>query len=342
MENIRSVDELKAHLDEMKAEFDGLKKAVRKPDDAAVRKAAAYSKAFWEHMHTGMPENALREGSDGAGGYLVPDEYEDQLVEGLKEHNILRSLAHTIPTTHDLRIPVVLSNTTAQWVNENGDYPDTELCFGQTVISAYKVATSVLVSDELLEDSGIDLEDYILKEMSAAIGDAEEEAFFRGNGSGKPTGLVSQVSVGAVSAEVGDICIDDVIDLIYSVRKPYREKSVLVMSDDAYFKLHKTKYANGRYIWNPNYDKDGYETFSGFRVYTTKNLDVIDSGNIPVLFGCFDYYWIGDRGKRVIKRLVERYADHGQVAYISSERVDAKLVHPEAIKGLKIKTPPNE
>ena len=100
MENIRSVDELKAHLDEMKAEFDGLKKAVRKPDDAAVRKAAAYSKAFWEHMHTGMPENALREGSDGAGGYLVPDEYEDQLVEGLKEHNILRSLAHTIPTTH--------------------------------------------------------------------------------------------------------------------------------------------------------------------------------------------------------------------------------------------------
>lgn len=66
----RSVDELKAHLDEMKAEFDGLKKAERKPDDAAVRKAAAYSKAFWEHMHTGMPENALREGSDGAG--MVP------------------------------------------------------------------------------------------------------------------------------------------------------------------------------------------------------------------------------------------------------------------------------
>ena len=90
-------------------------------------------------------------------------------------------------------------------------------------------------------------------------------------------------------------------------------------------------------ILRPNY----FEQLSHW-VYTTKNLDVIDSGNIPVLFGCFDYYWIGDRGKRVIKRLVERYADHGQVAYISSERVDAKLVHPEAIKGLKIKTPPNE
>jgi HK97 family phage major capsid protein len=144
MENVRSVDELKTHLDKMKAEFYGLKKAERELDDAAVRKAAAYSKAFWEHMHTGMPENALREGSDGAGGYLVPDEYEDKLVEGLKEHNILRSLAHTIPTTHDLRIPVVLSKGTAQWVNESGDYTDTEPCFGQTVISAHKVATSVL------------------------------------------------------------------------------------------------------------------------------------------------------------------------------------------------------
>lgn len=342
MNNVRTADELKSRLDKMKAEFDGLKKDHHPTDIASKEKATVYSRAFWEHMHTGMPENSLREGSDGAGGYLVPDEYEDKLVEGLKEHNILRSLAHTIPTTHDLRIPVVLSNTTAQWVNEGGDYTDTEPCFGQTVISAHKVAISILVSDEMLEDSGIDLEDYILREISSAIGDAEEEAFFRGDGSGKPTGLVSQVSVGTVSEEVGKICIDDVLNLIYSLRSTYRDKSVLIMSEEAFSELYKTKYANGRYIWNPNYDKDGFETFSGYRVYTTKNLDGIDSGNIPVLFGCFDYFWIGDRGKRVIKRLVERYADHGQVAYISSERVDAKLVHPEAIKGLKIKTQPNE
>lgn len=342
MNNIRTTDELKARLDEMKAEFDGLKKDNHPSDKAAKENAAVYNRAFWEHMHTGMPENALKEGSDGAGGYLVPDEYDDKLVEGLKEHNILRSIAHTIPTTHDLHIPVVLSNTTAQWVNENTQYPDTEASFGQTVISAHKVAISVLVSDELLEDSGIDLEDFIRKESSSAIGDAEEEAFFRGDGVGKPTGLISQVSVGAVSEEVGKICIDDVLDLIYSVRSTYRDKSVLVMSEEAFSELHKTKYANGRYIWNPNYDEDGYETFSGYRVYTTKNLDGIESGNIPVLFGCFDYFWIGDRGKRVMKRLVERYADHGQVAYISSERVDAKLVLPEAIKSLKIKTPPNE
>lgn len=126
MNSIRTTDELMARLDEMKAEFDGQKKENRLSDKAAKEKAAAYNRAFWEHMHTGMPENALKEGSDGAGGYLVPDEYEDKLVEGLKEHNILRSIAHTIPTTHDLRIPVVLSNTTAQWVNENTQYTESD------------------------------------------------------------------------------------------------------------------------------------------------------------------------------------------------------------------------
>jgi HK97 family phage major capsid protein len=74
------------------------------------------------------------------------------------------------------------------------------------------------------------------------------------------------------------------------------------MSDDAYFKLHKTKYANGRYIWNPNYDRDGYETFSGFRVYTTKNLDASTPATVPVLSDASTITGRG-RGKRVISAL---------------------------------------
>ena len=62
-----------------------------------------------------------------------------------------------------------------------------------------------------------------------------------------------------------------------------------------------------------------------------------ESGARPVLFGDFSYYWIGDRGKRVIKRLVERYADHGQIGYLVSQRVDARLVFPEAIKALEVR-----
>ena len=71
-------------------------------------------------------------------------------------------------------------------------------------------------------------------------------------------------------------------------------------------------------------------------------LDKVAPGSIPVMFGDFGFFWIGDRGKRVFKRLVERFADRGQVAFIASERVDAKLVIPDAVKTLKIAGKPVE
>lgn len=332
----KNISEIDARFDAMDPEISRRKKNGSKSDETELKKAA-YSLAFWEHMHTGMPENSLKAGSDGAGGYLIPDEFENKLLEGLKEHNVLRKLAHTIPTTHKLLIPTEQGGSLAQWTDEEAPYPESDISFGQVELSAHKLAMRVLVTDEMLEDSGINLEEYILKEISEAFADAEEKALFHGNGIGKPMGLIYQAPVGTVSKEIGAISVEDVLDLIYSVSKNYREKSVLVMSEHAYRELHKTKHANGTYIWNPDLEKDQYETLYGYRVYTTRELDDVGEGKIPVLFGCFDHYWIGDRGRRTIKRLTELYADHGQVAYIASERLDAKLVYPDAVKSLKIR-----
>lgn len=76
--------------------------------------------------------------------------------------------------------------------------------------------------------------------------------------------------------------------------------------------------------------------------YVCKSMAKVLPGRIPVMFGDFSYFWIGERGKRVMKRLVERYADRGQVAFIMSERIDAKLVLPEAVKLLKVSGTPAE
>ena len=169
------------------------------------------------------------------------------------------------------------------------------------------------------------------------MNDAEEAAFFTGDGNGKPLGLIYQTSVGAETEEAGKISMDDILDLIYSVAKPYRDKAVLVMSERTYWALRKIRIHNGRYVWNPDIRKDGYDTLFGFRVYTTKNLPDPESGARPVLFGDFSFYWIGDRGKRVIKRLVERYADSGVIGFKAFQRSDAKVVLPEAIQLLKMK-----
>ncbi|MGI6167032.1 MAG: phage major capsid protein [Eubacteriales bacterium] len=261
-----------------------------------------------------------------------------KLVEALYENNILRGISTIKHTNHDLKITITEDGGSAQWVEESHAYPDSDLTFGQITLKAYKLGTKILVSDELLEESGIDLEAYIKKCFGENIGRAEEEAFLTGDGIGKPTGLIYQAQPGTETAEAGKVCIDDVIDLVHSLKQPYRhgKNTAFIMSEKVYQMLRKTRTASGRLIWSSNTKADDYDTLFGYRVYVSKYLDSTEPGfalgTYPILFGDFSFFWIGDRGKRVIKRLAERYADYGQVGFVVTQRVDGKLVRPEAIK----------
>ena len=190
----------------------------------------------------------------------------------------------------------------------------------------------------MLADSGIDLEAYIAQEYKERIAVSEEEAFLVGDGIGKPLGLVHQAEIGTTTEQSGKISMDDMIDLVYSVKQAYRcpGSTVFVMSEDAYHELRKTRYFDGRYIWNPKFKDDGYDTLFGHRAFVSNYMSEIVSGSKPVLFGDFSYFWIGDRGKRNIKRLNEAYAKFGQVGFLLSERVDSKLVLKDAVKTLKV------
>lgn len=337
MSNVRTAAEAMRRLEELEAQINGKKVD---PSAEAKKQAVAYNAAFWETMHTGMPQNGLKVGSDGAGGYLVPDTYEEELVRALAERNVIRKIAKTISTTKKLHIPVAYGTGDATWVIEGQPWSFSEAAFGEVVLDAHKLATSILASDEMLEDGGVDLEKHIRTFFAERIGEAEEEAFIRGNGKGKPLGLIYQVSVGAMTEDKGDISLDDMIDLEYSVQRPYRENAVWLMSEDAYGRLRRIRHYDGRPLWNNNLQEGEPQRLFGYPIYVCKAMDKVAPGNIPVMFGDFRHYWIGDRGKRVIKRLVERYADRGQVAFITTERVDAKLVLPDAIKMLKVSGTP--
>ena len=335
MKTARSYEELKSRLDELSGNT--VEKQANNTAEAK-KKAEAYNTAFWETMHTGMPQNALKEGSDGSGGYLVPDTYDDRLVQALKQKNVLRQIATVIPTTQKLTIPVSLGGENASWMPENEPYTFCEAEFGEIEIDAYKLGSSILVSDELLEDCGVDLKKYIEEAFARRIGNAEESAFIRGDGNGKPLGIIHQASIGKVTDEKGKISADDLVDMEFSLAEPYRKNAVWVMSNDAYCRLGQLRHYRGNPIWSNGLEEEMPMKLFGYPIYICNHMDDVTPGSIPVMFGDFSYYWIGDRGKRVIKRLVERYADHGQVAFITTERVDAKLVLPEAIKMLKVKS----
>ncbi len=223
----------------------------------------------------------------------------------------------------------------AEWYDENDRFNFSGAKFDEIVFNAYKLGALIKVSNEFLEDTPKDIENFICEMIVERFSRSEEEAFFTGDGIGKPLGIIHQAQVGTVTENKGDINLDDIIELVYSVKKPYRENAVFIMSEEAYACLKKFKNYNGRNIWKVvNGEPD---TLFGYPVYTTTKLDGIESGNKPVLFGNFDYYCIAERGNRIIRRLSERYAELGQVGFIGTQRVDARLVDPEAVKSLEIK-----
>lgn len=337
MKNIRNIEDAMRHLDELAAKISE-KKAD--PSAEAKKKAEAYNTAFWENMQTGLPQNSLKEGSDGAGGYLVPDTYDDQLVMALTEQNVLRKLGKTIQAKQRMEIPISFGGDNATWMPEGIPVTFNDAEFGKVVLDAHKLATSIRVSDELLEDSSIDLEKYIATTFAERISAAEADAFIHGTGKGMPLGLIYQATVGAVTAEEGKIEAEDLIDLQFSLGSRYRKNAVWLMSYEAYSTLRQIVHHNGDAIWCNGLEEGDPVLLLGHPVYVSDHMDIVTPGAFPVMFGDFHFYWIAERGKRSIKRLVERYADRGQVAFVTSERVDAKLMLPEAIKLLQISGTP--
>ena len=309
------------------------------------RASNAYKKNFWNAMRRKQmtPEmvNALQIGTDSEGGYLVPDEYEKTLVEALEEENIFRKLAHVISTSSgDRKIPVVASKGSASWVDEEGTIPDSDDAFNQVSIGAYKLGTLIKVSNELLNDSVFNLESYISKEFARRIGSKEEDAFFNGNGTGKPVGIFNATGgaeVGVTAASATAITADEIIDLFYSLKAPYRKNAVWILNDATIKAIRKLKDNNGNYLWQPSLTAGTPDTILGRPVYTSSYVPTIAAGAKTIAFGDFSYYWIADRAGRNFKKLTELYAANDQTGFVATQRVDGKLILPEAIKVLKMK-----
>jgi HK97 family phage major capsid protein len=315
-----------------------------KAETMSGRASDAYRDAFWNHARKRDSyeiRNALQVGTDTEGGYLVPDTFEKKLITSLEEENVIRKHAHVFTTSSGShKIPVVSTRGTAAWVDEEGQIPESDDAFGQQLIGAHKISTLIKVSEELLNDSAFDLENYFATEFARRIGNAEEAAFLSGNGSGKPTGILADIGgaeIGVTAASETAITADEIIDLFYSLKSPYRKKAIWVLNDRTIKAIRKLKDSNGQYLWQPALHEGEYDTILGKRIYTSPFAPEIGAGAKTIAFGDFSYYWIGDRQGVAFKRLNERYAETGQVGFLASKRVDAKLVLPEAIKVLQQK-----
>lgn len=309
------------------------------------RGSADYKKAFWNSMRGRANievANALQIGTDSEGGYLVPDEFEHTLIEALEEEDVMRQFATVITTSSgERKIPVISTKGEASWVDEEGPIPESDDSFGQVSLGAHKLATLIKVSEELLNDSAFDLEAYIARGFAKRIGAKEEAAFLTGDGTGKPLGILADnggADIGVTAAGATAITLDEMLDLFYSLKSPYRKKSVFVMHDLTVKAIRKLKDSNGQYLWQPSIKEATPDTILGRPLITSAYMPVLAVDAKTIAFGDLSYYWIADRQGRVFKRLNELYAATGQVGFLATQRVDGKLTLPEAIKVLQQKS----
>lgn len=306
--------------------------------NADPRATKEYRSAYWQQFRHGKQiltaeeYRALKEGTDAAGGFLVPTDFERRIIDILPEENVMRTLATVITTSSDREIPTVASHGQAYWTAEEGSFTESDDTFGQKLLSAHKLTVLMKISEELLQDAAFDLEAYVAREFARRAGVKEEDAFVAGDGVGKPRGVILDAQTGVTTASATAIAADELIDLFHSLRRPYRNRATWLMNDDTVKAIRKLKDSTGDYIWQPGLQAGQPDRLLGRPVAVSSAMPTIAANAKSVALGDFSYYWIVDRQGRVFQRLSELYATTGHVGFRAYQRVDGVLTLAEAVK----------
>ena len=310
-------------------------KAAADEKSKTGRASDAYRLSMLTALRTNFRQvsNVLQEGVDADGGYLVPEEYDHRLIDVLNEENIMRKLGHRITTSGEHKINIAATKPAAAWIEEGGALQFSDATFDQILLDAHKLHVAIKVTEELLYDNAFGLENYIITEFGRALANAEEDAFLNGTGVGQPLGLFAATGGGHIAETLtAALKTDDLLTLIYALRRPYRKNASFIMNDKTVAQIRKFKDNNGAYIWQPSYQVGEPDKVLGYQVHTSPYVP-----EDAIAFGDYSYYNIGDRGTRSFKQLNELFAGNGMIGYVAKERVDGKLILPEAVQILKLK-----
>ena len=353
-EDSATYDKMEADISALTAEIEregklsAIENELKKPTSASIvdspqkpeqptktgRESDEYKDALLKAMRSNFRQisNVLEVGTDSNGGYLVPEEYDKRLVDTLEEECIMRKLGTTLKTSGEHKINIAGTKPAALWIAEGGALQFGDATFSQMTLDAHKLHVAVKVTEELLYDNAFNLEGYILRQFGMALANAEEDAFLNGNGTTQPLGMLAATGggeIGVTTAGAAAITSDEVLNLVYSLKRPYRKNASFITNDQTLANLRKLKDTTGQYLWQPSYQAGEPDRLLGYNIHTSAFMPTIAAGKSVMAFGDFSYYNIGDRGTRSFAELKELYAGNGMVAFLAKERVDGRLLLPE-------------
>jgi HK97 family phage major capsid protein len=322
---------------------------------SAAPKATA-SSAFSKYLRHGMgslnaQERSLMEkrgtatqvvGTDSLGGFLVPQEFSNELDVATLFTGEVERLAKKLNTASGglLDYPTVDDTATdAILTSEGGAVTTADMTFANKQLSAYNYSSLVKVSAQLLQDSAFDLNAFLVEAMGERIARATNAAFSTGTGSSQPQGIVVGSSLGNTAAGATAITADDVLDLIYSVDASYRNKpSFGLMAHDNIISAIRALgvgSSNDYPIWQPGMAIGQPDRIFGVPVYVNNDMQSsIATATKTMIAADFSKYVVRNAGGVQFLRLNERFMNELEVGFIAYKRADGAVLNSAAVKHL--------
>jgi HK97 family phage major capsid protein len=291
-----------------------------------------------ELKHVDFDLRTATTGTAANAGNTKPTTFVAQVIEAMRWRSQFFSLARTITTSggETLEYPVKNSRPTASQVSENTAYGKSDESWSKTNIGAYKYGVIVEATNEIVDDSALDILSILAEDAGVAVADKVMADLLLGDGSSKPFGWVTR-STGAVNAaNLAGITADNMIDLQHSLLQPYRKGSVFMTSDTAVQNLRKLKDGQGRYLWEPSVQAGAPDTFQGISVLTDPNMPVSGAGAKAVLFGDPSKYLIRQVKNLRVVRSDEYGFDRDVVAFKVTWRGSGDLFDTASVKALTV------
>lgn len=317
-----------------------------------------YSRAFAEYLRVGAVEDAhaieLLEEDDqrlleeqrvlskaaSGGGFLCPTSTADQMLSAIRAAGPIGQLAREFRTTggETFNAPLDSTHGTAAWTAESGSYTPSDETITQLQLSAYKSTSKIIVSEELLQDSAVDLEAALALELGTRMGVLQETAYISGDGSGKPTGILDAASaVGVTTAATGsttNFTPADLASAFKALGAGYRSNASWVMNPDLFANLATRTDSQGALVF-PSLGFDPPSVL-GRRVYLSPDLPSPAASAKSVIVGDFS---VGYAIRRVtsmgMQRQLETHSDSGQMGLRAFSRVDGKVAIASALRILQ-------
>lgn len=312
----------------------------RKQAGKEVTEVSQKTVEFFSALYGGDHEKLqiLSEGTAADGGFLVPEEFANVIIEDIRDISIMRQLASVMTTqSNQVHIPSLVSRPKAAWRSEKATKNTSTATFAENILTPYSVAVIVGLSNELVADAklgvGGSIVNYIANLMSTSIAEKEEEAFWEGSGSGQPSGVDSYslrtFDAGAGASDTQRA--DTIIKAYHNTPQGYRNKAVWVGNMGTWGNVGRLKDSQNNYLLSD---------LAGSPTQLLRGRPVYESNYLPggkLFFGDFSYYQIVDR-----EGISVRVSDEATVAgssafeknltYIRVEkRVDAELLLPAAV-----------